>query len=359
MQLHEIDSSEMPVCLGSALRVPDYSFENWGIPSGSHREESDRQYEIEWKAGSSKQMTYVVEAITGSGLGNYSQMLRDANADIVANIVKQSQERLNYIEFGAGVSTVNVFQRLADENVPKELWPFATLVEPSIRRLVGNSEDSAEKDPNAVAQRLYNELGMEEGKDFVLYVAKDTDIHGIVNPNSQDIASYVAVLHHHAYIDTPLKAVYNVLSPGGILNIADWHNAMWEHPNRVYEFLRDEFDWSTKTQDLLKFVLAYPKASEPAPELSELDAASNRNIKKFWKSWASVRKREQEAGVFRPEDDIWMLEAHRPVARQNEVLTATGYVLDSQLIKDLQAENPRRLVKDAGILYVTIAQKPF
>ena len=35
------------------------------------------------------------------------------------------------------------------------------------------------------------------------------------------------------------------------------------------------------------------EARKNAPNLSALDSASNEHIKKFWKSWANVRKREQ------------------------------------------------------------------
>ncbi len=182
------------------------------------------------------------------------------------------------------------------------------------------------------------------------------DIQDFVVSSSQDIASYVAVLHHHAYNDTPLAHIYDALKIGGNLIIAEWHNAMWEHPNRVYEFLQ-EFDWPTKQEDLDAFVAAYPKALDEAPDISDLDAGSNRNIKKFWKSWADVRKREIDSGVFRPEDDIWMLEAHKPVEKQNQALVDAGYRLDTRQIRDLQDTNPKRLVEDAGILYATVAQK--
>jgi SAM-dependent methyltransferase len=345
LQPFEIDSSNMPVCLGSALRVPGYAYPEWGIEGDRIflDKESDRQYEIEWKSGSKKQMDYVIEAITDSGLGNYSQMLRDANAELVSRIVQKSKEKVNYLELGAGESTVNVYQRLKSDAVDLERV-FGTLVEPSKQRL-------------ELAAVKLEKMGLKRGKNFKINVSKDTDIPKFVEPNSQDITSYVAVLHHHAYLDTPIKIVYNHLKNNGLLLVGDWHNAMWEHPNRVYELLRDEFEWSTKEQDLEAFVRAYPKALEKAPELPELDAASNRHIKRFWKSWENVRKREIDAGIFRHKNDILMLEAHRPVERQNEAIERVGYRLDTPAIRELQNPNPRRLIPDAGILYVTIGQK--
>jgi SAM-dependent methyltransferase len=345
LQPFEIDSSHMPVYLGSALRVPGYAYPDWGIEGDENRlsEESDRQYEIEWKGGSKKQMEYVVEAITESGLGNYSQMLRDANAELVSKAAQKSKKKVNYMELGAGVSTVNVYQRLQKDNVDSERL-IGTLIEPSKDRLESTASE-------------LEKMGLKRGKNFRIIVGRDNDIPSFVEPDSQDIASYVGVAHHHAYLDAPLSQVYRSLSKNGLLVVADWHNAMWEHPNRVYEFLRDEFEWPTKEQDLEAFVRAYPKALEKAPELSELDAESNRHIKRFWKAWGNVRKREKDSGVFRPEDDIFMLEAHRPVERQNEVIQSVGYKMDTPAIKELQNPNPRRLFPDAGILYVIVAQK--
>jgi len=345
LQPFETDSSRMPVYLGSALRVPSYAFHEWEISGNEKRlkKESDRQYEIEWKGGSPKQMKYVIEAITEAGLGNYSQMLRDANAELVSKIAQKSNEKINYMELGAGVSTLTVYNKLTSDNVDLDKI-FGTLVEPSKERIESAAAELEKK-------------GLKRGKNFRIYVARDIDIPQFVEPKSQDIASYVAVLHHHAYLDAPLKSVHYCLKNKGFLLVGDWHNAMWEHPNRVYEFLRDEFEWPTKEQDMEAFVRAYPNALEKAPELSELDAASNRHIKRFWKGWANVRKREIDSGAFKPEDDIFMLEAHRPVEMQNWVIERVGYRLDTPAIRELQNPNPRRLVPDAGILYKTAAQK--
>ncbi|MCX6815911.1 MAG: class I SAM-dependent methyltransferase [Candidatus Aenigmarchaeota archaeon] len=345
LQPYEIDSSRMPLCLGSALRVPSYAYSNWGIIGDEVwlREESDRQYEIEWKCGSQRQMQNVVRAITESGLGNYSQILRDENAELASRRVQELKGKLDYLELGAGISSVNFYEQMKKDGVDLERV-YGTLIEPSEERLTKTSEK-------------LEALGLTKGKNFRLVVARDVDIPKYVCKRFFDIASYVAVFHHHAFIDTPLAHVYDSLKKNGLLIIADWHNAMWEHPNRVYEFLKEDFEWPTKSEDLEAFAKAYPKALEKAPELSSLDASSNANIKKFWKSWAKIRGEDVAAGNFKPEDDIWMLEAHRPVERQNEAIQQVGYKLDTPGIRTLQEENPRGLVEGSGILYVTLAEK--
>jgi SAM-dependent methyltransferase len=335
LQPNEIDSSRMPVKLGSALRVPSYAYPAWGITGDEKwlREESDRQYEIEWKDGTEKQMQNVVAAITKSGLGDYSQKLRDSNASLVAEAVKKAEREVNYLELGAGVSTINVYNKLKSEGLDLQKLK-GTLVEPSKERI------------ETAAAKLEG-LGLKLGRDFKIYAARDVDIPKFVEPNSQDIASYVAVVHHHADLDTPLRCVYNALAPGGKIIIADWHNAMWEHPNRVFELLKSGFDWPTKDDDLKAFVSKYTRALEHAPELSPLDAASNAHIGRFWQCYGKVEAEQKANGTFNPNDRLVMLEAHRPVERQNEVLQHVGY-------KKITSE---RLVPDAGILYVTQAWK--
>ncbi|HDD72716.1 MAG TPA: hypothetical protein ENG00_01335, partial [Candidatus Aenigmarchaeota archaeon] len=125
---YHIDDSRMPVRLGSALRVPSYAYKNWGIPEGKFRRESDEEYVIEWKAGSPRQMQYVIDAITRTGLGNYSQILRDANAKLVAAAVKRFPEKVYILEPGFGVSTVNMFDALDEDDKNRV---YITGLEPS------------------------------------------------------------------------------------------------------------------------------------------------------------------------------------------------------------------------------------
>jgi SAM-dependent methyltransferase len=340
--------------------VPSYAYANWDIPAGSNREESDKQYEIEWKGGSDKQMDYVIEAIKATGLGNYSQMLRDENARLVAKIVRDSKERLNYLEVGAGASTISVYKKLKDYGLDLDKL-YGALIEPSQKRL----DIMIHGDEKTKAEGLES-LGLKEGQNFQTYAMRDIDVARFVADNSQNIVSCVAQIHHHAYLDTPLKCLYNALKPNGIIIITDWHNSMWEHPNRVYEFLKNEFEWPEKEEKLKEFVQTYPKALEQAPALSEINEGANRHIRKFWKGWEAVRKREITNGNFKPEDDIVMLEAHRPVERQIEAMKEVGFAIDSPYVLALQVEqgehadghtNPIRLVEDAGIHYVTVGQK--
>src|SRR3989338_2902616 len=89
------NDKSLPVRLGSALKIPSYAYPDWGIEGSEEelREESDRGYEVEWlgldgRGGSEQQMRYVIDAIKSTGLGNYSQMLRDKAAEIISYLVR-------------------------------------------------------------------------------------------------------------------------------------------------------------------------------------------------------------------------------------------------------------------------------
>lgn len=355
-QLFSIDDDSMPLRLGSALRVPSYAYPNWGIPLGAYRIESDTAYTNEWREGSPRQMQYVIDAVLEAGFGNNSQIIRDSCARVISSRVraiseKRTEKRVNYMDVGAGVSTINAFDAIDDkykDNV------FFTLVEPSEKR----AEDAASK---------LSERGLNRNKDYRVIVAPDQHLLAFVEPETQDIVSYVATLHHHSYIDTTAKIVNVTMKPGGALVVSDWHNPEWEHPGRVYKALQqdfdaDEFNWKTKERDLSAFAEMFPKALEAAPELSPLDHASYIQIRGFWQGYARVRKKAIEVGEFDENDDILMLEAHVPVERQNKILENAGFTINPKFIEDSNSEdkvkdNPEQLLPDSRLLMTTVAYK--
>lgn len=217
LERYWLDDSEMPIRLGSALRVPSYAYHSWGIkgPEKSLRRESERGYEVEWlgldgKGGSPQQMKYVAEAITSTGLGNYSQMLRDKGAEIVSFFVREifKGRQVRYLETGAGVSTEAVIKKLKDEGVDLDRI-FFTLVEPGKGRI------------ESTAAKLESQYGLKREKNFRIIIGRDLDIPQFVEESSQDIALAVATHHHHAFLDEPTEAIAYSLSPGGVLRYVD------------------------------------------------------------------------------------------------------------------------------------------
>ncbi len=335
-------SGGFPVRLGSALRVPSYAHRNWNI-RGQLRQESEDAYQVEWAGGSPRQMQYVIEAVVRSGMGNYSQMLRDANARMVSRLARDKRGRINYLETGAGVSTLTVYDQLTQDGFDLERI-HATLVEPSQERL-----------ESAVAK--LEERGLKVGKNISMVVGKDTDVPKYVEPNSQHIVCSVAALHHHAYLDEPMQGLADATRPGGFISLADWHNSMWEHPSRVYSFLADHFDWPTKREDLKAFREMYPKANEPAPEKDETETEANRMIQRFWKGWESVRREAIAKDEFDPRDDIFMLEGHRPIGQYVSELREQGFETQTDYLSNTMITNPWPLIPTSGLLYLTVGQK--
>lgn len=342
-----IDDSRMPLRLGSALRVPSYAYEDWGITPGRYRKESEEEYETEWKGGSTRQIQYVIEAIKRTGLGNYSQILRDANAKLVASAAKRYDGKIKILEPGFGESTVNLFDALDEDDKDRV---YITGIEPSEERC------------EAAAAKL-EKRGLKADIDFEFHVDINNHMLEYVGPESQNIICYVATFHHHSYIDTPLAVAYSALIPGGIITSSDWHNSMWEHPKRVYEFLK-AFEWKTKGEDLEAFVKMFPKAVEPVHRLNPFNETANEQIRKFWRDgWLPVRKEAIERNGFDYRDEILMFEAHRPVERCRDEMFLAGFDLYAPFIEELYEEvgfggNPHQILDDSRILMTISGQKP-
>jgi len=344
---YQIDDSRMPLRLGSALRVPSYAFENWGIAPDRYRKESGEKYEVEWKGGSKRQMDYVIESLKKAGMKNYSQMLRDTNAKLVAATVRRLHGKVKILEPGFGVSTINMFDAL-DNNDKDRV--YITGLEPSEER----GEDAAAE---------LEKRGLKRDGDFEFHADINNHMLDYVGPESQNIICYVATFHHHSYIDTPLAVAYNALMPGGIITSSDWHNSMWEHPNRVYEFLKI-LDWERKGEDLEAFVNMFPRAIEPVPRLNSPDEMANEQIRMFWgDGWVPVREEAVERGDFEDRDGILMLGAQRPVERCQDGMNRIDFRMYTPLIRELYGEvdfteNPHQLLDNSRILMTITGQKP-
>ncbi len=341
------DNKKVPK-LGDVRRVPSYAYPNWGLNEGLWKKESEEAYETEWKSGSPRQMQYVVEAITRSGLGNFSQMLRDINADVITYLISKAKERVNYLEIGAGVSTVNVYQKLKKNKLDLEKI-YTTMVEPSKSRI------------ECAAEEL-SKMGLKKEINFKLFVSKDTDVNKCVDQNSQDIIGSVAQIHHHSYWRETIQVLYETLNKNGIILISDWHNSLWEHPARVYNALKEDYNWETKDEDLKNFVTTYPKAIKNAEEFNSLNIEANRMIREFWKSYGEIRSEAIISGAFDERDELLMLEGHRPVERYVEDMKNVNFSVENEIIKEIQEAcylngNPHQLLPLSRILMLTIGTK--
>ncbi|MBI4177204.1 MAG: class I SAM-dependent methyltransferase [Candidatus Aenigmarchaeota archaeon] len=329
--LYRIDDSKMPIRLGSALRVPSYAYEAWGIRGdpAELRKLSEEAYTVEWENGSPRQMQYVSDAMKRAGYGDFPQMLREANAGEVARLVRARKGPVNICDVGAGLSTVTIFDGL-DDNDKNRVW--ITMIEPSRDRLMSAAE---------TLQR----------KGFRNYTpVVGTDMQKLAETpwgSKPHVVSYVAAIHHHSDLEPPIKLVYDVLADDGHLVVADWHNPMWEHPNRVYGFLKT-LDWKTKDRDMGAFVEMFPNAIVDAPLIRDpYEARAMRMIQSFWKGWGLVRTDAIKRGEFEPRDDIFMLEGHRTLRMQRRDAVKSGFV----------PEKEEQLLEDSSLLVVSSYRK--
>lgn len=327
----QFDSSPLPLTLGSPLRVPSYAYTNWGI----HGDEQDlmyaseEAYRVEWEHGSPKQMQYVTDAITRAGYFDFPQILRTSNAKAVSRVVKGIPGKFSITDVGAGLSTVDIFDEL-DENDKDRV--YLVLLEPA--------EEKVENAASLLGQR-----GLKRDRDYKVIVARDLDMKDYLEPESQNVMSYVATLHHHAYLDIPLSLVYRTLKHDGFLTSADWHNSMWEHPAKVLYMLRK---LGVNKRYLDEFTRAYPKSLEVVDfDNDELVRNANQQIMDFWVAWADVRRVAVRKNEFEERDDIWMLEGHRPVERYLECMERVGFH-----IKETSS-----LLPDSRLLMQVVAHK--
>ena len=322
---------DFPAPLGSALRVPSYSYPFFDIEGDETdlRKASDRAYEVEWGEGTPRQMEYVIEASKAAGLSSCSDILRDSQALVVYNILNlprlESGRRINYTEPGGGVSTERVYDFLIKRGFdPNKL--FTTVIEPSEER-------------NAKTEAFFNELGLVIGKDFDIYTGTDIEvIPEHLDQGSQDIVAANGTLHHHAFWDHPYQLIFNLLNKGGFFANFDWFQCLCEHPARIYQALRNhDFKepvvWETKKEDLNAYAEMFPQALGDYIKFPSADEMATRMITTFWlDGWAVVRAKAIANDSFDPRDDIFLHEAHGRPETMFELLDNIGFLQNTREI---------------------------
>ena len=82
----------------------------------------------------------------------------------------------------------------------------------------------------------------------------------------------------------------------------------------------------------------------------------------FWKGYADVKSRAQQAGEFEPCDDILMLEGHRPIRRYVSEFGRNGLNRHTKQVSELRQDgilesNPLQLVEGSSILNTLVMEK--
>lgn len=353
----------LPVKLGDTRRTPSYSWNAWKLPYTLDTvREGDEAYKVEWERGSQTQIIYVAEAAKLAGLGDANQQLREAVGKIFKHLAKKKNDKIIYLEPGAGASTLVLFEELEKDGFDLERIE-AFLLEPSKERI------------ESLAENLHKKFGLKRGRNFIAEAARDYDAPRYVKDKKLDFVVYVATIHHHPDRKIALRLMYDLMKSDGTILIGDWFNSMWEHPARVYNLLQS-IDWETKKEDLETFSKLFPNCSEKLELEDEKIIRSNEQISRFWRSWAKVRENAIKSGEFSENDEIYMLEAHTPVYRLVRDLKESGFDTQTEEIKEVLScrieinygkegietrkifdENPFSLYPDSELLSIVLSQK--
>ncbi len=333
---YQINDSRMPVGLGTAAKVPWYAWANWSVDD-SYSDNiiiGEEGYRLEWDLVTEQGHEDIKKASENAGFGNMP--LNEVNAQIVSRTV-QNNRRNNYIldvGAGSGNTSVSIVERLYNDNVDLDRVHITLL-------------DQAKESLGAARERLESN-NLKYGKNFETVQGTDWEIPDKIE-KQMDIVTTVAALHHHPDILRTVDNFYNVLKKEGYLFVADWHNSMWEHPNRVYKLLK-MFDWKTKDRDLDAFLEAYPKAFDYCPEPEDpLDRKANEQIMGFWLEYAKIKSTEN--------NQFMILEGHRPHHRYLEDYNAVGFSTESPGLIDIMETNPIRITPGSNLHMETGAQK--
>jgi len=331
---------QMPVVLGSPLRVPHYAWPNWGITcqtaeeSQTLMEASEQEYRGEWDTTNPMGHAEIAQAAVQAGLGDANALLNTEIGRIATGVFQVSAlEPLSVLDLGAGTGGTTMAVSRAWEEI-HEIPMKYTLVDPAAQALRAAEQN--------LSTRFHGHLHAS------FFTQTDHQFLKSTPPATFDLLVAGAAIHHHSDIRPLLALCFGALVPGGFAVIGDWHNSMWEHPYRVLQLL-ETMDWPRKAEDLRLFRRAYPLANQHIElPLANPDQLANSQIQAFWAAYARVHR--PEVGRF------VLLEGHRPVKKYIEDLSSVGFEVPSKLPGG--RDNPTFIIGGSSLLAVTVAIKP-
>ncbi|MCB0318300.1 MAG: class I SAM-dependent methyltransferase, partial [Bdellovibrionales bacterium] len=344
-----------------------YAYQNWGIKPGEFRKESEAAYAVEFQEASADWIRYVSAAAKEAGLGDAAQMLREKTARFVAHVINIMRRKLDPktpikildVGCGNGLSAAELLKGLSDEAFPIEL----SLLDGASCR-INVAKETIEKKLGDLKCEYKLKL-----TKLIPVIGVDLDITEKFGTGNFDLVMSVAGVHAHAYLDEPFRQIAASLKPGGMFITGDWHNSMWEHPKTVYDFFNsfDSAEWPEKEIFLETFCQAYPAARISAPFVSDLKDPENldehllacEKITSFWKAWAKIRKDCLRAGRLNPNDELVLLEGHRPGHHYEEEMRKSGLNTDIPVLRDLfRGHNPFGAVPHSRLHMISYGRKP-
>jgi len=316
-----------PLWLGSPLKVPTTAWRRWGIEWRDQKEfhclvsKSEQLYAQEWEGSDQARLDDVARAAQCAGIADANASLNRAVGTALAELLCRARGELAVIDIGAGTGATT---EAVLEHVPLlEDSGVFSLVDPSLGSL------------HLAGQRPKLARLLEERR-ITFHCMKDLEISSRLC-RQFDVAVANAALHHHAFLEPVFEIVFQLLKPGGILVIGDWHNSMWLDPWRVLRFL-DSLQWEGKDEALARLASRFPVSTtqEHDPSL----ARANEQICSFWHAYTRVKEPKTTP--------CEILEGHRPPEDYHRLVSHSGLVLVGR---------ERRLMDDSALLCVHVARK--
>jgi len=333
-------AGDLPLPLGSPLRVPVFAWRAWAISWRSQAEflrlvrRSERAYEAEWKGTTRASHVVIAGAARVAGLSDANQCLNSRVGELARTLVStrpRGPVAVLDVGAGAGATTLAVWGALADEDRSRVQW---VLLDPAKTALA-----------NAGAALLRAGAARDR---FQLVGRKDLDaLPGWKGRFDLIVGS--AAVHHHAYLLPVFQGLARALKPRGFLILGDWFNGLSLHPGNILALLK-QIEWPTKETDLAAFVRKFPASAERRPRASDRrDRAADAQIGRFWLAYVSMKK---TAGA-----GFLLLEGHRRVRHYVAEIRKAGLHVPRRLPGGWD-ENPCFIRPDSSLLGVLLAIKP-
>lgn len=247
-----------PVPSGSILRVPAYSYENWGIrvtPENIRwlsRASADA-YMVEWARTDDRLNALVARASEKADLGDVNALMNAQIGKFVAEEIARTSPykgpfTLVDIGAGTGATSIPAFNELGAMGYRARDSDSLILIEPSAERM-------------DIAVRSLASLPFWKGRErgIVPMIGREVEMLTHLHDGSVGLAVSNAAIHHNAF-NYHLEAIQRVLEPGGTFINGDWNDSISHSPAKAYWMFRilsslgDEettgkiFDWINGTK---------------------------------------------------------------------------------------------------------------
>jgi SAM-dependent methyltransferase len=322
------------------------SYCNWGITIDKYNEaylksKASEAYTIEWQPTGEKLNALVAMGSKFAGLSDVNANMCKRIGEIVASDYKPSAT----LDLGTGTGhpSFEVYTALYAKGIRSGSDDILILNDSSILRV-------------KIAEETIRELPFWQKNRLQIHVDAATDMLTLRDLPKEKINIIIsnAAIHHHSDNDH-LYAANEALVPNGRFVNGDWHECMWQKPERAYwmfaALVEDRYGNREVADDIVEYVKSghtledYTKLMKIYHERHELTAyrkyfgismldtayafntltkdecLANAGIMQFWRS---VDAKCTEAHETAP---IQIFEAHETVTQRKENMTRAGFTV--------------------------------